>query len=167
MARLFNVREPLMKNTAKLSACRTYRYALWRTWDSAKPFVLFVGLNPSTADEKTDDPTLIRCMNFAKSWGYGGVCMANLFAFRATDPAQMKAASDPVGKQNNRWLKKLAGEAGIVVAAWGNDGAFLGRSEKVIKILPELHCLKMNKSGEPAHPLYQPAKRQPVPINAH
>lgn len=165
MARLFNTDEPLMKNTAKLSACRTYRYALWRTWDSAKPFVLFVGLNPSTADEKTDDPTLIRCINFAKSWGYGGVCMANLFAFRATDPVRMKAAIDPVGKQNNRWLKKLAGEAGIVVAAWGNDGAFLNRSEKVKKILPELYCLKMNKSGEPTHPLYQPAKQQPEPFN--
>ncbi|GHX72979.1 hypothetical protein VCSRO16_3593 [Vibrio cholerae] len=73
-----------MKNTAELSKCRKYRYALWRTWDSDKPFAMFIGLNPSTADEKNDDPTLRRCINFAKSWGYGGVCMANLFAFRAT-----------------------------------------------------------------------------------
>lgn len=151
-----------MKNTATLSACRTYRYALWRTWDDAKPHVLFVGLNPSTADETTDDPTLIRCMNFAKSWGYGGVCMANLFAYRATDPADMKAAAEPVGTENDRWLKMLAQNAGLVVAAWGNDGSYLGRSGHVVKLIPDLHCLKLNKSGEPAHPLYQPAKTQPL-----
>jgi hypothetical protein len=146
-----------MKNTAKLSRCRKYRYALWRTWDDSLPYVMFVGLNPSTADENTDDPTLIRCMNFAKSWGYGGVCMANLFAFRATDPLVMKAADNPVGRLNNKWLKQLAQEAGLVVAAWGNDGVYLKRSQKVVKMIPDLYCLKMNKSGEPAHPLYQKA----------
>lgn len=153
-----------MKNTAKLSVCRTYRYALWRTWDSSKAGVLFVGLNPSTADESSDDATLVRCINFAKSWGYGSVCMANLFAFRATDPVDMKAAIDPVGKENNRWLKKLYLESELAIAAWGNDGSFLGRSAQVKELLPNLHCLKMNKSGEPAHPLYQPAKQKPVPM---
>ncbi|MFT4928999.1 MAG: hypothetical protein ACI8WB_005125 [Phenylobacterium sp.] len=151
-----------MKNTAKLSRCRQYRYALWRTWDDSKPYVMFVGLNPSTADEKFDDPTLTRCINYAKSWGFGGVCMANLFAFRATDPAVMKLADNPVGSQNNKWLKKLASEAGLVVAAWGNDGVYLGRSKKVRARLPNLHCLKINKSGEPAHPLYQKADLKAV-----
>jgi hypothetical protein len=154
--------EQYLKNTAKLSKCRKYRYALWRTWDDSKPHVMFVGLNPSTADEKSDDPTLTRCINFAKSWGYGGVCIANIFAFRATEPSDMKATKDPVGTGNDRWLIKLAKEAGLVVAAWGNDGAYLGRSEQVIELMPNLHCLKLNKSGEPAHPLYQPAKLQPV-----
>lgn len=154
-----------MKNTANLSACRTYRYALWRTWDDSIPHVMFVGLNPSTADETTDDPTLIRCMNFAKSWGYGGVCMANLFAFRATEPKDMKATADPIGADNDKWLKTLARDAGLVVAAWGNDGSYLGRSTHVLQLIPDLHCLKMNKSGEPAHPLYQPAKSQPLPMN--
>ena len=153
-----------MKNTAKLSECREYRYGLWRTWDNSKPFVMFVGLNPSTADETNDDPTLIRCMNFAKSWGYGGVCMANLFAFRATDPSVMKASKDPVGPENNKWLESLAKDAAIVVAAWGNDGAFLARSNQVKEQIPGMHCLKLNKSGEPAHPLYQAAKLQPVPM---
>ena len=153
-----------MKNTAKLSGCRNYRYALWRTWDSSKPLVMFVGLNPSTADETTDDPTLTRCINFAKSWGYGGVCMANLFAFRATEPSDMKASDDPIGAENNKWLKKLAKDAALVVAAWGNDGSYLGRSEQVKELLPILHCLRINKSGEPAHPLYQAAKLKPVPI---
>ncbi len=151
-----------MKNTAKLSRCRKYRYALWRTWDESLPYVMFVGLNPSTAAEKTDDPTLTRCINFAKFWGYGGVCMANLFAFRATAPSVMKSADNPVGQLNNKWLKQLAQEAGLVVAAWGNDGVYLGRSQKVVKMIPDLHCLKMNKSGEPAHPLYQKADRKPI-----
>jgi len=150
-----------MKNTAELSDCRKYRYALWRTWDDSHPYVMFVGLNPSTADEVSDDPTLTRCVNFAKSWGYGGVCMANLFAFRATEPSDMKAATDPIGQENNKWLTQLANNAGLVVAAWGNEGAFLNRSTQVIELLPNLHCLKINKSGEPAHPLYQKASSQP------
>ena len=125
---------------------------------------MFVGLNPSTADEKNDDPTLTRCINYAKSWGYGGVCMANLFAFRATEPSVMKSAKDPVGSQNNEWLKSLASEAGLVVAAWGNDGSYLGRSKQVIALLPNIYCLKMNKSGEPAHPLYLKADLQAVPM---
>ena len=152
------------KNTAKLSRCRQYRYALWRTRDETKPYVMFIGLNPSTADETTDDPTLIRCMNFAKAWGYGGVCMANLFAYRATDPGDMKAAENPVGSQNNKWLKLLAKDAGLVVAAWGNDGSYLNRSDYVKKRLPLLYCLKMNKSGEPAHPLYQRADVLPIKL---
>lgn len=154
-----------MKNTAKLSECRKYRFALWRTWDESKPYVMFVGLNPSTADEKTDDPTLTRCINYAKLWGFGGVCMANIFAYRATEPNNMKAAMDPVGAENNDWLKKLSSDAGMVVAAWGNDGSYLGRSGQVKKLLPNLHCLKLNKSGEPAHPLYQKADIKPVPMS--
>jgi len=125
---------------------------------------MFVGLNPSTADETTDDPTLTRCINYAKSWGYGGVCMANLFAFRATEPSVMKAAKDPVGLQTNEWLRKLAHDAGLVVAAWGNDGAYLNRSTQVVEFLPNMHCLKMNKSGEPAHPLYQKANLKTIPM---
>lgn len=123
---------------------------------------MFVGLNPSTADETFDDPTLTRCINFAKSWGYGGVCMANLFAFRATEPADMKASDDPIGSENNEWLQKLAKDAALVIAAWGNDGSYLERSEQVKAFLPDLYCLKVNKSGEPAHPLYQPAKLKPM-----
>ena len=90
-----------MKTDAKLSECRKYRYALWRTWDETKPHVMIIGLNPSTADETKDDPTITRCINFAKSWGYGGVCMANLFAYRATEPTVMKGSTDPVGTEND------------------------------------------------------------------
>lgn len=123
---------------------------------------MFIGLNPSTADETEDDPTLRRCINYAKSWGYGGVCMTNLFAYRATEPSDMKNAKDPVGANNDKWLLKIAKDSSIVIAAWGNDGNFLNRSKSVVKKLPKLHCLKLNKSGEPAHPLYQKANLQPV-----
>lgn len=154
-----------VKNTAKLSKCRRYRYALWRTWDQSKPYIMFICLNPSTADETTDDPTLTRCITYAKSWGYGGVCMANLFAFRATAPADMKAAKNPIGSQNDRWLEKLAHEAEIVVAAWGNDGVHSGRSRQVRALIPNMYCLKINKTGEPAHPLYQKAHIQLIPLS--
>ena len=91
--------------------------------------------------------------------------MANLFAFRATEPSDMKLAEDPIGKENDQFLRNLAENAGLVVAAWGNDGSFLNRSAQVKEMLPNLHCLKMNKSGEPAHPLYQKASTFPKPIN--
>ncbi|WP_351189859.1 DUF1643 domain-containing protein [Shewanella sp. TB4-MNA-CIBAN-0142] len=142
--------------SAELSDCRNYRYSLWRTWDSEKPYVLFIGLNPSTADEVDDDPTIRRCIEFAKKWGYGGLCMANLFAYRATNPSDMKLTQDPIGKNNDIWLLQLATGAGVVVAAWGNNGTFLGRSTAVLKLIDNLKCLNINKSGEPAHPLYQP-----------
>lgn len=150
-------------NTAELSPCRRYRYALWRTWDETLPRVMFIGLNPSTADETADDPTLRRTMDFARRWGFGGVGNGNLFAWRATDPRAMMAAADPVGPDNDRWLRRLAADAGLVVAAWGNHGVFQGRSAAVRDLLPVLHCLKLNASGEPAHPLYQRADTSPRP----
>lgn len=156
-----------LQKGAEFSTCRNYRYALWRVWDTAKPYTLFVCLNPSTADEVADDPTLVRCMNFAQSWGYGGVCMANLFAYRATKPANLLAAKDPIGSKNDEWLLNLANDADLVVAAWGNLGMHLGRAREVMNMLPNLHCLKINKSGEPAHPLYLRADLRPFPFSIH
>jgi len=152
-----------VKTSADFSPCRTYRYALWRTWGKAKPYALFICLNPSTADETDNDPTVTRCIDFAKQWGFGGLCMANLFAFRATQPKDLKQAKDPVGDANDKWLSKLHRDAGLVVAAWGNDGKFLGRADEVTKQLPNLYCLKINKSGEPAHPLYLKKGLKPAP----
>ena len=126
---------------------------------------MFVGLNPSTADETEDDPTIRRCIAFARSWGYGGLCMANLFAYRATKPAIMMAAENPVGEANDEWLLNLASGAGVVVAAWGNDGGHLSRSQSVRRLLPNLHYLKLNRSGEPAHPLYLRSGLQPLPLD--
>jgi hypothetical protein len=106
---------------AEFSDCGTYRYALWRTWNALQPGVLFVGLNPSTADATTDDPTIRRCIGFAKRWGYGGITMANVFAYRATDPREMTvlALERAIGPENDAHLASLAESASFVVAAWG------------------------------------------------
>lgn len=151
-----------MRNGATLSPCRTYRYDLWRTWIGGEGYAMFVGLNPSTADETQDDPTIRRCIAFAKSWGYAGLCMTNLFAFRATDPEDMKRAADPVGPQNDLVLKERAGRAGVVVAAWGVHGTYKNRAWAVRMALPQLHCLRLTKDGHPGHPLYLPKTLVPV-----
>jgi len=147
-----------------LSDCSRYRYALWRIWKPELPMVMFIGLNPSTADAVQDDPTLRRCMNFAKSWGYGAVCMSNLFAYRATEPKDLLRTKDPIGIENDQWLAKLAEDASLIVAAWGNDGRHLDRSDYVAKMFNKLHCFKVNKSGEPAHPLYQRSDSKAIPL---
>lgn len=143
------------------SPCRTYRYALWREWIGGDGYAMFVGLNPSTADEMRDDPTIRRCVSFAKSWGYAGLCMANLFAYRATQPKDMKAAADPIGPENDDHLQALAHEAGVVVAAWGANGTHKGRDLEVCELLPSLHCLALTKDGHPGHPLYLPKTLTP------
>ena len=143
-----------MKSSALFSECRTYRYALWRVWDESLDSIVFIGLNPSTADESHNDPTISRCINFARKWGYGGLCMANLFAYRATQPRIMMLADDPIGPENDQILFDLVSKAHVVIAAWGNHGSFMGRSEQISKSIHNLKCLGINKSGEPSHPLY-------------
>lgn len=149
-----------MERSATFSACRTYRYALWRRWGRGD-YVMFIGLNPSTADETNDDPTIRRCIGFARAWGYGALCMANLFAFRATQPADMKRAADPVGAENDHVLRQLADQAGVVVAAWGAHGTYKGRDQSVRLLVPDLHYLRLTKDGHPGHPLYLPADLKP------
>jgi hypothetical protein len=142
---------------AEFSTCRTWRYSLWRIWDwqGFANCVAFIGLNPSTADENIDDPTIRRCIDFAKRWGYGGLYMLNLFAFRATDPAVMKAAPDPIGPENDRQLAYYQSNVGRVVAAWGKHGSHANRAAAIRKILRgPLHCLGVNNDGSPKHPLY-------------
>jgi len=112
-------------SSAEFSPDRVHRYELWRTWDKSKGIAMFIGLNPSTADEIKNDPTVTRCINYAKKWGYGGMIMSNIFAYRATDPKIMKGATDPVGPDNDEWLVKSSKEAGLIVAAWGNHGEFM------------------------------------------
>jgi hypothetical protein len=100
-----------MKTDAKFSACRKYRYALWRNWDGSKPYAMIIGLNPSTADENENDPTITRCINFAKSWGYGGVCVTNLFAYCASFSAPIGSLDAFMSFGTVAWLYKLAREA--------------------------------------------------------
>ncbi len=151
-----------MRTGAMLSPCRTYRYDLWRTWLGGNGYAMFVGLNPSTADETEDDPTIRRCTAFAKAWGYAGLCMTNLFAYRATAPRDMMRASDPVGPQNDEILCSRAEEARVVVAAWGVHGTYGSRHEAVRAMLPKLHYLRLTKGGHPGHPLYLPKTLMPV-----
>jgi len=141
---------------------RRYRYTLWRGTDVLSPsypkIAMFIGLNPSTADELRDDPTVRRCIGFAERWGCNKMVMTNLFAFRATNPTDMVGELNPCGDDNDHWLMECASQSNIIVAAWGTHGKFLGRDEEVVKLLgPErLLCLSTNKDGTPRHPLYVP-----------
>ena len=149
---------------AVFSACRRWRYLLWRRWDETKPSANFLMLNPSTADEVKLDPSCTRARLYAERWGYGALIVTNLFGWRATDPDEMRAVRDPVGRGNDRAILAAAREAAIVVCAWGNHGAHLARSAHVRKLLEgtKLHVLRMNGSGEPAHPLYLPGSLKPA-----
>ena len=150
---------------AEFSACRCWRTLLWRRWDEAGPIANFLMLNPSTADETVLDPTCARARDYAERWGYGSLLVTNVFAWRATDPGEMRAAADPVGKGNDTAILRAARKAQLVVCAWGNHGLHLGRSGAVLRLLRgagvALHVLQLNASGEPAHPLYLPGRLRP------
>ena len=128
-----------MESSAVLSPCRLYRYELWRRWDGSRGVVMIIGLNPSTADEAQDDPTVRRCITYARDWGYGGLCLTNLFALRATHPAALKTATDPIGPENDLHLRTRARLADLRVAAWGVNGAHRGRATAVLSSLCDLH----------------------------
>ena len=146
--------------SAEFSTDRVFRYALYRTWDRDKLKVMFIGLNPSTADEDVDDPTIRRCTRFAAAWGYGGLIMTNLFALRATDPRVMVSHLAPIGPANDLWLRRSAQMASLVIAAWGNHGGHLKRDLAVLSLLPRMMCLGLTKKGKPKHPLYLPSGTQ-------
>ena len=144
----------IIYKNATFSNCRKYRYSLSRIWDKKKKLVLFIGLNPSTANEEVDDPTIRRCVNYVKNWGYGGLIMVNLFAYRVTLPSGLKKVKYPIGEDNDKYIMTLSKKADITVAAWGNNGNLYGRDKQVFDLIPNLMCLKLNKSGQAAHPLY-------------
>ena len=149
---------------AQFSPCRTWRYTLTRQWADGGT-VCFVGLNPSTADEATLDPTCRRCVGFAKAWGFGTYVMTNIFAYRSTDLKALLAADDPVGPENDVAIRRVAFDAGLVVAAWGVHGALNERGAQVTKMLQEIgvavFCLGTTKAGHPKHPLYLPKSVKP------
>ena len=147
-----------MLKDAILDQSRKYRYVLKRQWGADdNNFVNFVLLNPSTADETKDDRTVTACIKLAQNLGYDGLWVTNLFAFRATEPTDLKKSTEPIGKLNDQYLKNYAKRSKIVVIAWGNHGDFLGRDQGVIKMLSRIqapHCLEITKLGSPKHPLY-------------
>ena len=154
-----------IKKSAVFSSCRKYRYSLTRASNLTGNYVLFIGLNPSIADELIDDPTLKRCINFAKDWGYGGLIMVNLFAYVSTHPSELKNAKLPIGKENDKHILKNHQKSQLTVIAWGNDGYLYERDKEVLAIIDSPMCLNINKSGQPAHPLYQKKDQELINFN--
>ena len=157
---------------AMISDDALYRYFLTRIWDPKLSFLIFIMLNPSTATAELDDPTIRRCMGFARRDGYGGIIVINLFAFRATSPDRMKEADDPVGPENNDWLLKTLIYAqkakSDVIAAWGVHGQHQDRDYRVAGFVKKhgvvLKCLGKTKGGDPRHPLYVKGDQPFVPL---
>jgi hypothetical protein len=162
---------------------RKHRYTLWREWDMsadliatmpgydlAHEYLNVIGLNPSTADETRDDPTIRRCIDFAQRFGFGALCMTNLFAYRATRPRELLAARDPVGRDNNEHIVRAAHGAGMVLCGWGQSVPIIRQRADFVTVLLQnmgvkLRCLHMNKDGSPQHPLYISADKLDEPFH--
>lgn len=157
-----------LRGTATLSADRAYRYLLTRRWGDG-PAMTWIMLNPSTADASEDDPTIRRCVGFARREGCEAIHVVNLFALRCTDPRELRTAGDPVGPGNDGFLLARP-VAALTVAAWGAFGCMNGRSGQVGAMLASvpLLCLGVTSGGEPRHPLYAradtPLVSFPVPL---
>jgi hypothetical protein len=165
--------EPLVCDTAEdltggvswatFNEARTHRYLLARSWQENLPVMTWIMLNPSTADAFTDDPTIRRCVSFARREGCGGIQVVNLFALRATDPRELRSHADPVGACNDQTIE--AHTCGRVVVAWGAHGKFAGRAMAVSRALLVTGvtplCLGVTKDGHPKHPLARGRERVP------
>lgn len=179
---------------AKISNCGKYRYRLWREWRGSAPNknwrwlgakdgngkelgfpkpCVFIMLNPSTADGEKDDPTIRRCVFFAKQLGFDRLEVINLFAYRATDPQQLLALNhddDPVGVKNEEAFREATRDAGEIIAAWGVHGTHLAQDETALGWLDGfdrtvvVKCLGITKDGHPKHPLYLPSNTKPMPF---
>ena len=160
-----------------MSPCGHYRWWLRRQWHSGRPTLVFVGLNPSRADGRRDDPTLRRLLGFADRWGFGALEVVNLFARISASPALLRRALDPVGEANDRWLRRALGAQGGAAPAaiwlgWGNQGGWRDRHLEVWQLLHDcgpgrehqLLALGLTAAGQPRHPLYVAAATPPQPL---
>ncbi len=152
-------------SVAVYSPCERYRYLLTREWAPDQGRVLFVMLNPSTATEVQNDPTVERCERRARALGFGAFRVCNIFAWRATDPRALRATPDPIGPDNDAAIAQNAPWADRIICAWGTHGAFLDRGRGVERMLraqgAELWHLGLSKAGHPRHPLYLGYRVQP------
>lgn len=163
---------PDASRSAILSPCGRYRYTLERVWHEGLSSVVFIMLNPSTADHEVDDPTIRRCVDFAKRWGYGGIIVVNLFAVRSKDPQALYAADDPVGPDNHTHVKNVLDRAyfqkAAVVCAWGVHGVYMDQDRTMLGWIEaeglKPMALDLTKAGHPKHPLYLSATRRPMPF---
>lgn len=157
-----------MKREANISTCGNFRFSLSRTWDEEKPKVMFIMLNPSTADAEKDDPTIRRCIGFAQSWGYGGLIVCNLFAWRATSPKGLEEKEFKRIGTNYHTILTEAAKVDTVVCAWGNkpvlDKMLYGAPSAYIpfEVTPKLHYLELSVTGTPKHPLYLKKDLKPI-----
>lgn len=152
-----------MRIGAQFSEDRAYRYALWRIWNEDRPIVGFIGLNPSTANERKDDPTIRRVTRYAADWGYGGLYMLNLFAYISPYPKDLETAQDPLG-ENDSWLSHYIPLCEKVVYVWGSFPQADARAKVIIERYPGGQCLGKSKMGNPLHPLYLPVGLEPIPF---
>ncbi len=132
-----------------------YRYSLWRAWSAYNPRIAFILLNPSTADGERNDPTIRRCIGFARAWKFGSVEVVNLFAYRATDAKELLKIDNPIGEENNCYLIQAVERCSTVVVGWGIRGTLLGRDSQVLSLLAGrkvVFCLGITKDGQPRHP---------------
>lgn len=150
-----------MRTGAEFDKDRNYRYALWRIWNEDKPVIMFIGLNPSTANELTNDPTIKRVIKLADHNGYGGFYMMNLFAIISSDPKYLLSCADPLG-QNDHWLDNIAMECDAICFAWGVFRQAKERAALVKTKFPSAYCLRKTKDGHPWHPLFIPAKTKMI-----
>ena len=153
---------------AIFSPCETYRYVLGRTFETGRATVAFIGLNPSTATEAKDDPTMRRCIAFSQRWGYRHLIMLNLFAYRATDPHDLDITHNSViGEDNDLWLRAIPPRVNLIIAAWGAGGKRFHRGAYVRRLLKaagtELKCFDVTNGGHPKHPLYVHGDTEPRP----
>ena len=164
------MKKPLPEWTgdAVFSPCKTYRYMLQRNWGVRRKAVNLLMLNPSTADEMKNDPTVHRCQQRAVDLGFGQLEVTNIFALRSTDPELLKKHPDPVGPDNDAAILDSAKVCDLVICAWGTDGKLYERGKHVLQLLRsngiKPHCLKLSKDGHPCHPLYLPYSLQPQPM---
>ena len=155
---------------AILSPCGTYRYHLWRRWDSCLPTMVWVMLNPSTADATNDDPTIRRCIGFAKREGCGGISVRNVFALRATNPDELAKHADPFGPENEEHLlaARSVSLLTVLVCGWGAKPAnkrlrsYFRNAESILSV-QKPNCFGVTKAGDPRHPLYLPGDAKLVP----
>lgn len=154
---------------AVISDDRNYRYVLSREWIGGSKTITFIGLNPSTADAIQDDPTIRRCIGFAKAWDGSRLLMVNLFGYRSTDPAALRGVRDPIGELNDFWLRRAVLESDVAIAAWGAGGSLLSRAQQITERFgSRLQVLGYTKDGAPRHPLYlrKTSLPQPMLINS-
>jgi hypothetical protein len=149
-----------IERSASFDPMGRYRYRLGRRWSRAGPHLVIIMLNPSRADSSLDDPTLRRCIGLAKGWGFGAITVVNLFAYRSPHPQVLRQVSDPIGPDNDAAITDATHQGDQILLAWGNGGSWLGRDRTIFNLLApwqaKCHCLGLNRTGQPRHPLYVP-----------